>query len=474
MHDRRVTQSSEGRSFRAGVAAGASLKTGSAPAPDPLPDETGTGGTGLVIVLLLVTCLHPLGGVSMVPVLSALRVDYADNRHADVLVPMAMSVYALATALFSPIAGLIADRFGRRALLLCGLVAYAALGTAPLWITSLEQLVLSRMLLGAAGAAVFIGSLTMLGDLRQGARFAIVVGAMSLVDNLTATALYPLVGALGNSSWRYTSWPYASALGMALLLAVVLVRQGPALPADTGLIHSHRRGTMRWGRLVPAALLTLFGTFIFYAPTVASVTVLERADMTSPGTLGLISGVTIGATAIGAGIFIEVARARLAVTLTVALTIAALGFLIMAGSGVPDNRTVDGVVAIVGLIFAGLGCGLLLPAMNTWCTRDLTYRNRGRAVGVFFGSFYLGVFLVPIAIQVLAPRIGGILTFFGVLSGLSFVVGLCTAAAALRSSREQWPVDGLAVPGSTAAPGTMRDTRMPPSPRHFDDTGRRP
>jgi len=378
----------------------------------------------------------------MVPVLSAIGAHYADNPHADVLVPMAMSVYALAIALFSPIAGLIVDRVGRRSLLILGLVAFASFGMAPLWVTSLEQLVLSRALLGVAAAVVFTGSWTMLGDASQGPRYARVMGMAGLVDNLTATGLYPLIGLLGESNWRYTSWPYASALGMALILTVVLVRQGPALPVRTDdRIHSHRRGLFRWGRLIPAAAFTLFASIIFYSPTVGSVLVLERVEVTSPETLGIVSGVMIGMTAIGSGIFIEVVRARLTMTVTVALAFAATGFLIVAGSGTPHNKTVAGVLAIVGLVVAGLGCGLLLPAMNTWCTHFFTNENRGRGFGIIVGSFYLGVFLVPIAARLLVPRVGGILAFFGGLSTLAFVVGLGTGVMALRSTREHWWLD---------------------------------
>ena len=84
------------------------------------------------ILLLLGSCLPVLGAVLLAPVLPGIQAHFADTPGANVLVPIALTLPALMIALLAPVAGLIADRLGRKPLLLGAMLLYSVFGLLPI------------------------------------------------------------------------------------------------------------------------------------------------------------------------------------------------------------------------------------------------------------------------------------------------------------------------------------------------------
>ena len=77
------------------------------------------------LLLLLGSCLPVLGAVLLAPVLPRMQAHFADVAGSTVLVPIVLTLPALMIALLAPFAGVIADRLGRKPLLLIGSVGMA-------------------------------------------------------------------------------------------------------------------------------------------------------------------------------------------------------------------------------------------------------------------------------------------------------------------------------------------------------------
>jgi MFS family permease len=90
-----------------------------------------------------------------------------------------------------------------------------------------------------------------------------------------------------------------------------------------------------------------------------------------------------------------------------------VGFMIISQSG-------SYIMMIAGIIFAGLGFGLMLPNINLWLISLAPAPMRGRLVGYLNMSLFLGMFGSPIVIQPLVVFSNLYFTFF--LVGLLLLV----------------------------------------------------
>lgn len=81
------------------------------------------------LVLMLGSSLTIMGAVMVAPILPKLGAEFGPlEPRADLLVPLAVTGPALAIAVCAPLAGWLADRVGRKALLVIATLLYAVLG----------------------------------------------------------------------------------------------------------------------------------------------------------------------------------------------------------------------------------------------------------------------------------------------------------------------------------------------------------
>jgi MFS family permease len=79
------------------------------------------------------------------PVLPRMAANFQNTPHAPLMISLVATSPALFIALLAAPFGLLADRVGRRLLLLIGLAIYGMLGVAPYWLNSLQWIrLLSR------------------------------------------------------------------------------------------------------------------------------------------------------------------------------------------------------------------------------------------------------------------------------------------------------------------------------------------
>lgn len=134
---------------------------------------------------------------------------------------LAITMYLLASAVFLPIGGWLADRFGAKRIFLIAIVLYAAASAACGFANNLPELVIFRLAQGCAGAMMGpVGRLVLLRTTPKSE----LVGAMSVVT--MPALLGPVVGPLlGGAIVTYISWRWIFFLNLPIAIAgVVLVR----------------------------------------------------------------------------------------------------------------------------------------------------------------------------------------------------------------------------------------------------------
>ncbi|MDN0200676.1 MFS transporter [Streptomyces sp. S.PNR 29] len=375
-----------------------------------------------VTLLMAGSCLPILGAVLIAPVLPRMQDHFASSPGAKALVPLALTVPALALALLAPFAGVIVDRLGRKRLLVVATVLYAVFGTAPLWLDSLGAIIASRALVGVAEAAIMTCCTTLIGDYYTGHRRVKYLALQTMCASASATVFFVLGGVAGAAGWRVPFWVYAVSLALAPLMATALPR--PVVHAAAERAPAARR-PFPWRKLAGICALTFFGAMVFYTVPVEMAYLLDDLGVENTGVIGLATAVASAATVGGAVAFARLKRAPDPM-LPAVLALCAAGFAVMFLAG-------SAPVLVVGAVINCLGTGMLLPALLTSAMSRLAFEDRGRGTGLWTAAFFGGEFVCPLALLAVESAVGSLAGAVGVLGLAAAVVAGGLQAARRRA-----------------------------------------
>jgi len=166
-------------------------------------------------LLLLINVLPPLGTALLSPVLGSL-VEPLGASTANV--GLMMSAFTAPSIVVIPIAGVISDRYGRRPVLLFGLVWFGLTGTAIAFVSTFAAALALRALQGIGFAALTPIIITSLGDLYAGTKEATAQGLRFTGSGLSQTAFPLAAGVLVGMAWQYPFLLYAVAFPIAAVV----------------------------------------------------------------------------------------------------------------------------------------------------------------------------------------------------------------------------------------------------------------
>ncbi|WP_435345834.1 MFS transporter [Haloarchaeobius sp. HRN-SO-5] len=364
-----------------------------------------------VQVVLVSTMLAPLGVPLVAPALPVVRDAFGlTDAQASLLV----SAYFVVGILVSPFVGLLADRVGRKRVLVPALVVFSLTGLAGFFAPTYTTLLVLRGVQGTAAAALFVTTVTIIGDVFDGVHRNAVLGANVAVLSLGAAAFPVLGGALAAVAWNAPFVAYALGLPVALFASVVL-EEPTATARETagatdggtdgpdGGTAGYLRGavstlTPALGGLLATAFLTeflLFGTVVTTLPFL-----LTAAFGVTPLYVGLMLMAAEGGSVVAAA-----ASGRLAGVFSNGRLVA-LGFtcygLSLAGVYVSPSPA---FVAVSVLVF-GVGLGLSMPAVDAAVSERVAQEYRAGLLGLRNSTTFLGRATGPVAFAAAATVVG--------------------------------------------------------------------
>ncbi len=173
-----------------------------AASPQPSP-TVGIRGPHL-LTLIALSAVSPLAINIVVPALPGLqRVFQADYA----TVQLALSLYLLTFALAQLIVGPLSDRYGRRPVILWGLVVFAIGSAMCVLAPSIEVLIMGRVVQALGGSAGIVLARAIVRDLHERDRAAAVIGYMT-TGMAMAQMVGPAVGGLLDEKvgWQAIFW----------------------------------------------------------------------------------------------------------------------------------------------------------------------------------------------------------------------------------------------------------------------------
>jgi len=120
------------------------------------------------ITILVSSTLTVMAGAIIAPALPEISRNFSYLSNAEFLSKLILTLPALMTALFAPVAGYFTDRSGRKRVLLFSLILYAIAGTTGAYLSSIYLILAGRALLGMAVGALMTSVVTLIGDYFDG------------------------------------------------------------------------------------------------------------------------------------------------------------------------------------------------------------------------------------------------------------------------------------------------------------------
>jgi len=195
-----------------------------------------------VALIASLMALNALAIDSMLPALPHIGASLhiaTDNERQWII-----TAYLLGLGSTQFVYGTLADRFGRKKLLLLGVAMYAFFSVLAAFADSLQTMIIARALQGAGAAAVQVLSISIVRDCYSGARMARVM-SLTFIVFLAAPILAP---SMGQAIISVTEWRWIFGV-LALFSASVLVWAGVRLPET---MHAEDRRTLSLSRILQA------------------------------------------------------------------------------------------------------------------------------------------------------------------------------------------------------------------------------
>lgn len=370
-----------------------------------------------------------MAGATISPALPAITEHFAGSPGAEVLSRLVLTLPALFIALCAPVGGLIADRVGRRPLLLWSTVLYALAGSAGLVVDSLDALLVSRALLGVAVGGLMTASTTLIGDYFNDYRRSRVLGLQAAFMAFGGVLFLLAGGLLADVHWRMPFLIYA--VPVALLPLILAVIREP-LRNDPGEPIADNPAKLPWITIAGLYFMGLLGMGLFYLLPVQMPFYLTELGYTRATVTGIALSFNTVAAALSSLAFRHI-RSRIGpwpILVFTFLAVAAGLMLLFLAHGL--------VLLACGLIMVGTGLGLLMPNISQWLLSLAPMASRGRVISGFTTSIFLGQFLSPLVTHPVSQAVG-LRTGFAFFSTVTWII-----VAGIVLARVAGPADAQA------------------------------
>jgi len=364
------------------------LKSGS---PKP---GAGQSGAGELVrrppfwLILSITVTGIVGSTIVSPVTPDVVADLGGGDRA---IGFLVAAVAAPGIILAPAIGFLADRYGRREIVVPCLAIFGIAGGMAAFAPTLGVLLALRLLQGIGSAGLINLAVTIIGDHWEGTERARKIGQNVAV--LTASILIapPAGGLLGSLfGWRAAFAP----LWLATITAAIVWRVLPAGVRHDASLRRQLAAAVPYLRTVTVAGAIVAGFVTFFLIFGLFLTVMPPYLAKEFGASAALRGIVAGAPAIPstlAALSLARWRRRFSPRALVGLSAGALagGF-----AGIAGAPAIWGV--ILAVLLYGLGEGVMIPVLQDTVAGAAPGSSRGSVVAVFVGFVRLGQTLGPL------------------------------------------------------------------------------
>jgi len=346
-----------------------------------------------LVTIYLITLIAVMGVASITPAFPSIREHF--NISAS-QVTLLITVFTFPGIFLAPLAGLLADRWGRKNILIPSLLLFAAAGVACFFTNDWKILLILRFFQGIGVASLGSLNITLIGDLFSGPKRGAIMGYNASVLSV-GTATYPAVGgALAMAGWQYPFLLSFLAIPAAILVMFCLNNPEPDEPPK---LKDYLKRTWKninkktvWGLFIITVLLffILYGAYLSYFPQL----MVERLEATDFQIGLFMSGFSVVTAITSSQIKHINKKLRPKTQLTISFFLYMISMLLLSFAG-------SWWVLLIPLVTFGLGHGMLIPGVQTLLVGFAPLSERAGfmsinsmvlRIGQTFGPLFIGIF----------------------------------------------------------------------------------
>jgi len=386
-----------------------------------------------VLVLLAVSSLY-VTGASISGSLPQMAEVFSNIPHAELLVKLTLTLPALFIALISPAAGSISDRFGRKKILIISLVTYGIGGFSGFLLKDLRLILAGRALLGLSLGTLFTTASALIGDNFSGEQRKKVISMQGASVSLGGLIYVGGSGFLAEIGWKV---PFITYLVSFLILpaALRILKEPEHCRDEIKTAETGKRQTPA-GTIVFINISVFISMVFFLMIHTQLPFILRESGKNSSSLMGVLL-ILLNVV----GFFTAASYPRIRQRLSY-IRVYALFFLSM-GIGFALIGIGPGSLSLIaGILFCGIGAGIVVPNTSLWLQEITAPESRGRIMGIMTAATFLGQFLSPMIIQPVLDLLTGD-RLFSLTGVFMMILGLLYFGPGRASRR-------ASVPGSRA------------------------
>jgi MFS family permease len=339
-----------------------------------------------------ITLIAVMGVASIAPALPQIAESLSLSKHQ---VGLLISAFTLPGVFLTPFAGVVADRMGRKFVLVPALFLFAAAGFAIFFVHDFKIILALRILQGAGAAPLGSLNTTLVGDFFKGKQLPQAMGYNAGVLSL-ATASYPLLGGLlAGIAWYF---PFAMPLlALPVGLFIIFGIKEPYIEKPTSLklyLRSFSKSIIRKEVIAifiigTLTFIILYGNFLTYIPFI----IKQKFDLSAPqiGMMLSLSSLATGFVAANVGKLTQ----RFG-----SLNLLKTAFLLFMATNIILPFVNNLYLFIIPIIMFGMAMALNMPSLQTVLTKLAPNDQRGAFMSINGWVIRLGQTIGPLIIGI--------------------------------------------------------------------------
>lgn len=346
--------------------------------------------------ILLGSTLSVLQGSVITPALPKISEHFYQTANIEFLTKLIIALPPLTIALFSPFAGHILEKYGRKYTLIIASLLYAIMGTSGFYLNNIYFILIGRALLGITIAFLMSGFIVVLGDLFQGKTLSKYMGIQGALMSFAGMFFLLIGGKLTLINWNYPFLVYSSStiISIGLLLFLDETKQliNKNNTDNTKVNPSAKKTNFYWLLNTNAFFIMVVYLMIpTQLPFLLKHTLNLQADQ-----IGVYMALWILSSSIASFLYSAVkSKLNFYQIYSLGFFIWFAGFLLLALSN-------SSAFILFSLTLSGFGNGLVVPNLKNELLEIVPWEQRGKQSGVLTSALYLGQFCSPILVQPLA------------------------------------------------------------------------